>query len=138
MTVDEQKSRSYVWVEPTKIPDDRSNDPDSLGILDYFCPTDYSYVVPDFQKHLGLPNPRPVLCKNSENNFLVDGGNGKYYLYNDISDYVMKLYERNLDNILSILRSDAGRRGLVFRYIGCICGPKEDPGPWQGPFPLQV
>lgn len=125
MTPDEQKSRSYVWVEPTKIPDDWSNDPDS-------------HVVPNFQKHLGLPNPRPVLCKNSENNFLVDGGNGKYYLYNDISDNVMELYERNLDNILSILRSDAGRRGLVFRYIGCRCGPKEDPGPWQGPFPLQV
>ncbi len=70
MTVDEQKSRSYVWVEPNKIPDDRSNDPDSLGILDYFCPTDYSYVVPDFQKHLGLPNPRPVYARTRRIIFL--------------------------------------------------------------------
>lgn len=73
-----------------------------LESLITFVRPNYSYVVPDFQKHLGLPNPRPVLCKNSENNFLVDGGNGKYYLYNDISDYVMELYERNLDNILTV------------------------------------
>ncbi len=58
-------------------------------------------------------------------------------MWNDISDFVIELYERNLDNILSVLRTDAGRRGLVYRHIGNICGPKKDPGEWIGPFPPQ-
>lgn len=140
MTEDERKSCSYVWVEPSKIPDDWSNDPDSLGVFDSFCPTetDNDYVVPLFQKNLGLPNPRPVLCKHSESKFLIDGGNGRYYLWHDIIDWVTELYERNLDNILSILRSNTGCRGEIagiFRVVGCICGPKEDPGPWLEPRP---
>lgn len=53
-----------------------------------------------------------------------------------MSDYVIELYERNLDNILSTLRSNAGRRGLVFRHISNLCDPKEYPRPWPGPFPL--
>lgn len=45
----------------------------------------------------------------------------------------MKLYERNLDNILSALRSDAGGWGLVYRKIGSLGGAIKNPGLWQGP-----
>ncbi len=132
MTEDEQKSY-YVWVKPSKIPNDWFNDPDDLQIFDIFYPSEKDdFIVSSFQI-LGLPNPRPILFNTDL--FLLDGGNGKYYMWNEESDYVVELYERNLDNILSVLRTDAGCWGLVYRYIGTIGGPKEDPKEWRGPFP---
>ncbi len=76
MTEDEQKSY-YVWVEPSKIPNLWSNDPESLEVYDYFCPTEEeTCIISEFQEMFGLPNPRPILYKASENHFLLDGGNG--------------------------------------------------------------
>lgn len=57
MTEDEQKACSYIWVEPSKISADWRNDPDRLGAFDSFCPTDYDYVAPLFQKKSWLAKP---------------------------------------------------------------------------------
>lgn len=72
MAEDERKSCSYVKLEPFELPDGWDNDPDSLGVFDYSCPTHENYSTDDFKNDVGLPNPRPVL--NSGDYYLIDGG----------------------------------------------------------------
>lgn len=132
MTEDGPETCPYVKLEPSEVPDGWYNNPRSLGVFDFFCPTDECYLTDGFKNDFALPNPRPVLTSGPY--FLIDGGNGRYYLWHDESDFMMELYERNLDNILSTLRSDAGRWGLVRRQIGSLGDAKEIPGPWEGPF----
>lgn len=99
-----------------------------LESLKYF---DGSCLADDFKNDYALPTPHPVLTSGPY--FLIDGGNGRCYLWHDKSDCVMELYERNLVNVLSTLRSDAGRWGLVRRGISSLeiqgCGKDLPPGP---------
>lgn len=101
-----RKSCPYIQIEPSEIPNDWNNDLDDIGVFDYFRPFDENYIVPDIKKYFGLPNPRPVMYNHGRSVYRIDDGNGSYYLYNNMSDQVLKLYERNLDNILCIKRSD--------------------------------
>jgi len=50
-----------------------------------------------------IPDARPILT-DGKSLYLLKGGNGRYYLWNDISDFVARLDETSLDKILDGLK----------------------------------
>lgn len=84
---------------------------------------------------LGLSNPHPILDNSHDDYYLLNGGNRKYYIWNTRMEDMIELYECNLDNILSILRTDEKYRELVCRYIGNIYNLKINPEELKDYFP---
>lgn len=78
-----------------------------------------------------MPNPLPIIAHYQESTWLIDGGNGKFYLWQDVEDYVGELYERSLAVILSSLVRDRLLEGFQWRKIGHLyCGPPYSDAPW--------
>lgn len=62
-----------------------------------------------------MPDPIPVIENHGYNQglVLIDGGDGKYYLWHDVSDDVFEVYERNLTyNTVYIWPKTRGLRDL--------------------------
>ena len=49
----------------------------------------------------GMPNPRPILIYNSESEYIIDGGDGKYYFWNSLADGVCLINQPDLEQILA-------------------------------------
>ncbi len=78
-----------------------------------------------------MPNPLPIIFHRQESTWLIDGGNGKFYLFQDVEDYVGEFYERSLAVILSALFRDRLLEGFQWRKIGHLyCGPANFDAPW--------
>lgn len=61
-----------------------------------------------------MPNPLPIIAYKQNRIWLIDGRNGKFYLWQDVEDFVGEVYERNLAIILSI----AGLKKTKWRRLG--------------------
>ncbi len=69
------------------------------------------------QHDFGIPNARPVLA-NKKRTYLIDGGNQKYYTWNDLCDEVHEFRERDLEKSLTALSSGGGEcSGLGREYL---------------------
>jgi hypothetical protein len=62
-----------------------------------------------------IPDARPVII-DMMYLFLPDGGDGKYYLWNTISDDVARIEEPNLQKILAKLGSE-GLSGIKYTVL---------------------
>ncbi|MCJ1349920.1 hypothetical protein MMC31_008163 [Peltigera leucophlebia] len=94
----------YIKLEQSVIPPGWSNDPISLEVDTSFNEKDEEEnLKEDFKTQYNMPNPLPVLVHFQEGVWLIDGGDGKYYVYQNEEGYVGEVYERNLAKILSEL-----------------------------------
>jgi hypothetical protein len=96
---------SYVELRTCEVPSGWTNHPASLGINVYFTGgTDN--VKATLRADHDIPDARPIIRFTNKYTFLLDGGDGKYYLWNIVSDYVARIEEPNLEEILAKLGSE--------------------------------
>ncbi|MCJ1349795.1 hypothetical protein MMC31_008036, partial [Peltigera leucophlebia] len=123
----------YIKLEQSVIPPGWSNDPLALN-LD-FC---FNGKVPEenlteeFKTQYNMPNPLPIIVHQQHGLWLIDGGNGKYYLWQNVEDSVGEVYERNLAIILPALGKDPEFGKTKWRRLGHLgFGPPPDfDAPW--------
>ena len=86
-----------------------------------------------FKTQYKMPNPLPVVVHFKDGVWLIDGGDGKFYVWQDVEDYVGEVYERNLAMILSKLGKDRALGQTKWRRLGHLgCGPPPDyDAPWM-------
>jgi hypothetical protein len=60
----------------------------------------------ELRAYYNLPKPQFILNSNNRSDFLLKGGDRKYYLWNDIANDVWRIEERSLQKILAILESE--------------------------------
>jgi hypothetical protein len=91
-----------VELRTCEVPSGWTNHPASLGIIVYFT-SETDNVKATLRADHDIPDARPIIT--DKYTFLLDGGDGKYYLWNIVSDYVARIEEPNLEEILVKLRS---------------------------------
>lgn len=82
-----------------------------------------------------MPDLTPVIENHGYNQglVLIDGGDGKYYLWHDVSDDVFEVYGRNLSKIVSTFGQNPGIKGSKLMRLGLV-GYRLPPGnsdPWK-------
>lgn len=60
-------------------------------------------LTEEFKTQYDMPNPPPIIVYKQNGMWLLDGGNGKFYLWRDAEGFVGEVYEHNLAIILSTL-----------------------------------
>lgn len=110
--------RSYIPLDHWKIPWGWSNDPGSLHVSSQFTGLKKYHAKVALKHDFGIPDARPILVEQSGVH-LIDGGDGKYYLWGDESDMVSEITETNLDNIIITLKS-RGSDSLKRKLLGHI------------------
>lgn len=100
------------------VPPGWRNDPDSLRLDSYFQPAGEDSYRSDLKRQFGMPNPIPVICEMSNDYYLFNGGDGKYYVWEALGDLVLELFERDLAKILATFRPNRCIRGTTLRQIG--------------------
>ena len=94
----------YMELRTSEVPHGWTNHPASLGVNIYF--TDKNGSIKTMLKtYYNIPDARPILL-DTMFLFLLDGGDGKYYLYNDISGDLARVEEPDLQTILAKLGSE--------------------------------
>jgi hypothetical protein len=97
---------SYVELRTCEVPCGWSNHPRRLGVNIHF--TGETDNIRDMLKaDYNLPNARPILL-DRQLTYILDGGDGKYYMYNHICGDLGRIEEPDLRKILAKL----GREGL--------------------------
>jgi len=105
---------SYVELKTCEVPCGWTNDPAYHEVNT--CFTDKTKnIKARLKADHNIPDARPILS-DSMDLFLLEGGDGKYYLWNDISDYVARIEEPNLQEILGKLGSE-GLSGLKLTLL---------------------
>ena len=104
MIKDEPTQSFYIKLKPSVIPAHWRNDPDSLSLDYHFNSVDEESNIPDMKSRFGLPNPIPIIKQQREGYWLIDGGDGKHYIWEDIEGIVLEVYERDLAKILATFR----------------------------------
>jgi hypothetical protein len=94
---------SYVELRTCEVPLGWTNRPASLRINVYFT-SKTDNVKATLRADHDIPDARPIIT--NKYTFLLDGGDGKYYLWNIVSDYVARIEEPNLEEILAKLGSE--------------------------------
>lgn len=51
-----------------------------------------------------MPNPLPIIVDKQNGMWLINGGNGKFYVWQDVEDFLGEVYERNLAIITIYIR----------------------------------
>ena len=105
---------SYVELRTCEVPCGWTNHPVALEVNISFK-SKAKNIKARLKADHNIPNARPVLS-NTADLFLIEGGDGKYYLWNDISDYVARIEECNLQEILGKLGSQ-GLSGLELTLL---------------------
>ena len=131
----EPSNSFYVKLKESAIPKDWSNDPHHLKLGASFNGSDEQDVSESFKSEFAMPDPLPVIENHGYNQglVLIDGGDGKYYLWHDVSDDVFELYERNLTKILSKFGQNPGFKGSKLKKLGLVGYrlPPGDSDPWK-------
>ncbi len=114
-------STFHVQLEESKVPNGWSNHPTQLSVNNNFTELKNDHAKIALQHDFGIPNSRPILV-NKRRTYLIDGGNQKYYTWNDVRDEVNEVRERNLEKILTTLSSARGGEcsGLGREYLGTL------------------
>ena len=102
-------------LESSKVPRGWLNHPDELGVHIHFRGTDDDIKM-RLKDEFNIHNARPVLT-DGKTMYLVEGGDGHYYLWNDLSGYAARLEVRGLDQILSLLDGDQGLSEIKFTIL---------------------
>lgn len=121
----------YIKLEQSLNPPGWSNDPSNL------CLDDYSNrKVPEenltetFKTQYHMPNPLPIIVHGNLGLWLIYGGDGKFYLWQYVKDYMGKVYKRNLAITLSTLRKGPEFKWRRLGHLGF--GPPSDfDAPWM-------
>jgi hypothetical protein len=94
---------SYVKLTTCEVPYGWTNHPAYLGVNVYFTgKTDN--IKATLKADYNIPDARPIITDRYT--VLLDGGDGKYYLWNDISGIVARIEELDLEKILAKLGSE--------------------------------
>jgi hypothetical protein len=90
---------SFVASLGPEVPYGWPNDPDRLGVNGYFAdgPDDIKATL---RNDFNIPDARPILAGESSL-YLLDGGDGKYYFWSEISEWVSRIEEDDLQKILA-------------------------------------
>lgn len=75
-------------------------------------------MTEEFKTQYDMPNPLPIIVHKPDRVWLIDGGNGKIYLWQDVEDFVGEFYEHHLAKILSTLAKNRGLKGTKWRRLG--------------------
>lgn len=94
---------SYVELRTCEVPFGWTNHPTSLGTNVYFT-GETDNIRATLKADHNIPDARPIITNMYT--FLLDGGDRKYYLWNDISDTVARIEEPDLEKVLAKLRSE--------------------------------
>lgn len=94
--------RSYTLLDDWEFPWGWSNDPQSLQVANHFTglKKDQVKVVP-LKNDFGIPDARPILVDRVDTH-LIDGGNGKYYLWREARGTVYEIAETDIICTLSL------------------------------------
>ena len=69
-----------------------------------------------------MPNARPILADlHGESLYLIDGGDGKYYSWNDTADGVCLINQPDLEQILTAPDLYLFGSDKVCTYLGDVC-----------------
>ena len=68
-------------------------------------------MTEEFKTKYNMPNPLPIIVHKEDGLWLIDGGDGKFYLWQDVEDFVGEVYERDLVILLSTLARITGLSG---------------------------
>src|SRR5271154_2866559 len=94
---------SYVELRTCEVPPGWTNHPAYLGADIYFT-GEFNNIKTTLKADHNIPDARPIITNGYS--FLLDGGDGKYYLWNDVSDIVARIEEPDLEKILAKLGSE--------------------------------
>jgi hypothetical protein len=108
---EEFKPGSYVELRTSQVPYGWSNNPRHLNV--YFTGK-ADDVKATLMTDYNIPDVRPILT-DRKSLYLLDK---KYYLWNDISDYVARIEEPSLQKILTALGS-RGLSGISYTLLTC-------------------
>jgi hypothetical protein len=112
--IEEFAAGSYAEFKTCEVPCGWTNDPAYLGADVYF--TDKKNSIKAMLKaDYNIPDARPILNDRMYLS-LLDGGDGKYYLWNGVSDDVARIEESNLQEIVGKLGSE-GLSGLKLTLL---------------------
>ena len=124
----------YIKLEESIIPPGWYNDPITLN-LDCCFNGKFAEenLTEEFKTEYNMSKPLPIIVYGEHGLWLIDGGNGKFYLWQDVEDFVGEVYECNLAIILSTLAKNRGLKGTKWRKLGHLgCRP---PSPdWDDPW----
>jgi hypothetical protein len=87
-----------VKLKASQIPPGWTNNP---GRLEVHCGRPQA----ELRTYYNIPKPQFILNSNGRSNFLLKGGDRKYYIWNDIANDVWRIEERSLQKILAALES---------------------------------
>ena len=89
----------YVRLLCSQIPVEWSNEQDDLEVDENFTRLNKWKLKYGF----GMPNPRPILIINwrGESEYIIDGGDGKYYSWDKWNDRVCLINQPDLEQILA-------------------------------------
>ena len=131
MVKDEPSQTFYIKLKPSVIPAHWRNDPDSLSLDFYFSPEDEDSNIPDMKSRFGLPNPIPIIRQRPDGYWLIDGGDGKHYIWEYVEGIVLDVYERDLAKILATFRQTWSIEGTTVKRLGILgCGSANHSAPW--------
>ena len=86
--------------------------------------TNFTGLKKDHDKYalmydFGMLNPRPILAdQHGESGYLIDGGDGKYHFWNNMSDAVFLINQPDLEQILVDPDLYFSGSAKVFTYLG--------------------
>jgi hypothetical protein len=93
---------SYVELRTCQVPYGWTNHPAYLGVNVYF--TGETNTKAMLKADHNIPDARPIITDRYS--VLLDGGDGKYYLWNDIGGILARIEEPDLEKILAKLESE--------------------------------
>ena len=70
---------------------------------------EYDVYKKAMMEDYNIPDTRPILTSNASCWYLVEGGDKKYYLWNAISDNMVRIEEPSLKKILLLLKNGWGK-----------------------------
>ena len=100
--MDEYEPDSYVELRTVEVPLGWSNHPSRLQVGKYFTHNG-EYIRSVVQPSYHFPRIRPILADVDCTNFIFEGGDGRYYHWNDTCGNVWQIEESSLQDILAKL-----------------------------------
>lgn len=124
---------TYIKLEQFAIPPGWSNNPFDLDLAYCFNgKVAEENLTEQFKTQINLPNSLPIIVHKQHRLSLIDGGNGKFYVWQDVEDYVGEFYECNLAILLFAVGKDLDLKGVQWRKLGHLhCGPADFDAPWK-------
>jgi hypothetical protein len=104
---------SYVELRTCEVPYGWTNHPGYLGIV-YFT-SDIDNIKTELKADHNIPDARPVLS-DMRDTYLLDGGDGKYYFWNEVCESVARIEEPSLQKILAKLGTE-GVSGIKYTIL---------------------